>query len=99
MYGSFGQRRRRQQQQQQSLRRNADGPVHRFLERNSNAYDKALDDLSEHIKNEEASFGEGWRRLDANPTNPRGGAFERRLSDDLILEVHVLYPRDREPER
>jgi hypothetical protein len=30
-----------------------------------------------------------WRVL---RDNPRGGAFVRRLDDNLILEVHVLYP-------
>lgn len=32
-----------------------------------------------------------WRRLHQHS---RGGAFSRQLSDDIVLEVHVLYPRD-----
>ncbi len=32
-----------------------------------------------------------WRRLHQHS---RGGAFSRQLNDDILLEVHVLYPRD-----
>ena len=32
-----------------------------------------------------------WRRLHQHS---RGGAFSRQLNEDIVLEVHVLYPRD-----
>ena len=103
MYGSFEQRRlRQQQQQQQTLRRNRNGPVERYLEQYSTEYEKALRDLSHHFRNRRSLstsssvIAGGWRRLDTNP-DPRGGTFERRLSEDLIVEVHVLFPVDRQP--
>mmetsp|Transcript_61503 Transcript_61503/g.150532 ORF Transcript_61503/g.150532 Transcript_61503/m.150532 type:complete len:348 (+) Transcript_61503:222-1265(+) len=101
MYGSFEQR-RLNQQQQQSLRRNRNGPVERYLERYSDEYEKALQDLSRHFTNgrslstSSSLIAGGWRRLDTNP-DPRGGTFQRQLREDLIVEVHVLFPADRQP--
>ncbi|KAG7342835.1 hypothetical protein IV203_020779 [Nitzschia inconspicua] len=64
-------------------------------------YDQAMEDLRSYIlsrnndKNRilhdgdvEAVEGE-WRMI---RNHPRGGAFVRKLKDDLVLEVHVIYP-------
>ncbi|KAG7371919.1 hypothetical protein IV203_018061 [Nitzschia inconspicua] len=64
-------------------------------------YDQAMEDLRSYIssrKNDknrilhdvevEAIVGE-WRMI---RNHPRGGAFVQKLKDDLVLEVHVIFP-------
>lgn len=48
------------------------------------------DDVS--VELEEERGREKWRRL---RENSRGGDYSRRLNEGFVLEVHVLYPRDK----
>ena len=63
-------------------------------------YDVAMEELQYEIAKSGMVFDEqsdptderqesGWRAL---RDHPLGGAFVRRLNEDLVLEVHVLYP-------
>jgi len=57
-------------------------------------YDLAMGNLMKNVEDEEdleiVAMRGKWRRLTSQ--HPRGGHFVRRLDEDYVLELHVLYP-------